>query len=276
MKMMFREALGVVRYEVKHLLRNRRTWLILAILAGIVHFYGNPVRMFCVQHGVKASLFPLFIGMTTTNTSQGVLYMLWIYLICDSPFIDKAHQYILLRCGQTNYMLGVILYLVLCSVLYWIVVFFMTLLLMVGQLEPSVNWGRVYVSLARGHVSSISLTYLTSMQKQFSATEAFALSFFLQICCSFSLALLVTGGNYTVRRMGVLLALAVLMFDKMFFWFGFPYYYMHFSPVTLANLSVLDNLAASYHPSVRYALSVVPVLSLPLMGGCVAISRKYR
>ena len=229
MKTIFREALGVACYEVKHLLRNRRMWLILAMLACIVHFYGNPVRVFCVQYGVKASLYPMFTGLTTTNVSQGVLYLLWIYLICDSPFIDKGHQYVLLRCGRKNYMLGVILYLLICSVLYWIVVFLMTLLLMIGQLELSADWGRVYVSLARGQVPNITLTYLTSIQKQFSAIAAFLLSFFLQICCSFLLALLVTIGNYTFRRMGVLLGFAVLMFDKMFFWFGFPYYYMHFS-----------------------------------------------
>lgn len=264
-----REIRGVARYESRRVLSSARLRLLLAALAMLVHLYASPIRAFSAAFDERVSPLPLFVGLTGTNASQNLLHLLWIYLICDAPFVDAAHTYVLLRCGRRNHMLGVMAYLLLCSCAYWAVVLLASVLVMAGRLEWSGEWGRVYYSLARVYGTGSRLTFQAPLQKLLSAPQAAALSFLLQVCCSYALSLLVVLGNRLARRLGVLLAVGLVLFDRMFFWFGLPYVWMHASPVTLANLQALDLQAASYHPSLRYALTALSLFTLALSAACL-------
>lgn len=253
---------GVARYEARHAARGGRLWMALTMMAAIIHLYGSPVRALCADYGVNAPPLPLFVGLVGTHYSQSLLYMVWIYWVCDAPFIDRAHLYVLMRSGRRSYARGMLLYLLLSSLVFWLAVFGLSVLLMAGRLEWSAQWGQAYVTLARSRMPGVNLTYLTTVQKELTPAQAALLGYFLQVCCSFFLAALVMAGNGLAKWLGVLMAFAVLLFDKMFFWFGLPYRLMHFSPVTLANLNTLDYYAASYHPTVRYALLALPALAV--------------
>lgn len=271
---LLRGAWRVSRYELRHAARSRRVWMTLALMAAIIHLYGSPVRAMCISYGVKVSPLPLFVGLTGTHTPQSLLYMVWIYWVCDAPFIDRTHTYVLLRSGRGRYAAGMAIYLLLSGAVYWLAVWGMSVLLMAGHLALSAEWGQVYTTLARTRTAGVNLTYLTTVQKELTAAQALLLSFWLQVCCSFLLGALVMAGNSLSRWLGVFLAFAVLLFDKMFFWFGLPYSLMHYSPVTLANLNALDYYAASYHPSVQYALCALPAAGVLLGTGSVCLTAR--
>lgn len=174
-------------------------WTALAMMAAIIHLYGSPVRALCASYGVSAPPLPLFVGLVGTHSPQSLLYMVWIYWVCDAPFIDQAHLYVLMRSGRRSYARGMLLYLLLSSLLFWLTVFGLSVLLMAGRLEWSAQWAQAYITLARLRVAGVNLTYLTTVQRELTSAQAALLGYFLQVCCSFFLAALVMAGLISRR-----------------------------------------------------------------------------
>jgi hypothetical protein len=271
-----------VRKSFRISINNVRKWganpriYILAILLFIfVWTFIRPILDFSrsVNYKVTPWLFPY---LTNYYFSQMLIMIGIVFLFCDAPFMDSGQPYLILRSGRMTWGLGQVLYIMVGTAIYLLFVTIVSIMILAPNLFFSNSWGKVLGTLAQTDAArqfKISIPISYAIQAQYTAVQAFFLSFLLEWCACVMLGLIIYITNaYFKRTFGAIVGVSFVLFDTVISNAGiglFPYY---FSPVSMARLTVLDPSGISTHPTNLYAyifytigillLSIIAILSM--------------
>lgn len=121
---------------------NPRLYILLLIEVLYLHSRLSPVGELCVRTGYKVTPY-LLPFLLDEGSAVMMLFLGVVLLFCDAPFIEDEQPYIMLRSGRRIWFIGQMLYIVMASVLYFIVLYFISVLVLLPHIEWSAAWGKL-------------------------------------------------------------------------------------------------------------------------------------
>lgn len=104
-----------------------------------------------------------------------------VFLFCDAPMINQGTPYIFVRTGRRAWLGGQILYVVLAALFYQMMFLLASVLLILPQLEFTLQWGKALGSLA---LTDMGMAYGAELSpvlvRQYTPIQAMLLSFSLR------------------------------------------------------------------------------------------------
>lgn len=145
------DAIKVFRiacYSLKKAFTGSKIYIIIILSFMYVQFMVNPVKIFAenVQIGVTPYLFPFLL---TSNYSVKIFLLLVILLFCNAPFMDEAQLYVLVRTGRRKWCAGQILYIIMLSGFYTLLLILFTMIAVIPELSLETGWGKVINTFAQ-------------------------------------------------------------------------------------------------------------------------------
>ena len=199
-------------------------------------------------------------------------------LFCDAPFRSELQTHILPRAGRRAWILGHILYILVLSFLYVLMLLIASVIPFLNRMDLQMGWGKVWGTLARSflggeygiqlHVSD----YLIGVYKPLEAT---LYSFLLTWICCIWLGMLTYFVNaLTGSYAGTFLASGFVLMDLTVANEWLPCFY-RISPVTMAQLHTLKQTGRSiYGVTPQYAACFFSITILCFLIGIFLTGKK--
>lgn len=268
-----REAFSIGINNIRKWFTNPRIYILAILLIILVLTYIRPLYNFSEYAGYRVTVW-MFPFISNFYITQFMMMLGIVFLFCDAPFIDICQPYQLIRSGRTVWGIGQVFYIMLSSALYFLFIAFLSILVLFPNVFISNDWGKVMGTLAQADIGRSFGIYLPidyQILTMYNPLQAFGLSILLDWCAGTMLGLIIFITNINFNRaIGAILASAVVILD-ISITNAFPYYLYHFSPVSMARLTIIDPSGFSTRPSSVYTfiffftglivLSVVAVLS---------------
>lgn len=179
-------------------MQNIRKWgsnarvkmcLVLAVL--FVFTYTSGLRM--LASNLHTDMHPWIFPFLFTHQYKKVTFMLpLLFIFCDAPFIDANQTYVILRTNRRSWSVGQLLYIIIGSFLYSLVLLASTIICNIGYIKWGMTWGTVLGTAGPGggltalkqsmstvYVSNIIIRYYTPLQAMFFAFLLMWMSFII-------------------------------------------------------------------------------------------------
>lgn len=253
----------IAYYSLKKTFTNSKIYIIMILSFMYVHFMLNPVKIFAekVQIGVSPYLFPFLF---TSNYSVKIFLLLVTLLFCNAPFMDEAQLYILVRTGRRKWCAGQILYIMMLSGVYTLLLFVFTVVTIIPELSIETGWGKVINTFAQTGIAAshgIPIPFDYSIILKYNPIAALFLE---GVLCWLLFSLF---GNiiFTVNMkiskfVGNIIAVFLIFFQMISE--EISPLLTYFSPASWASLSFLDINNTNQYPGVNYALIVMIIINL--------------
>lgn len=144
---------------------NPRLYILLLMEVLYLHSRLSPVGELCARTGYKVTPY-LLPFLLDEGSAVMMLFLGVVLLFCDAPFIEDEQPYIMLRSGRRIWFIGQMLYIVVASVLYLIVLYFISVLVLLPHIEWSAEWGKLLSTFSQtsaagqnGHQHSVCTRY---------------------------------------------------------------------------------------------------------------------
>ena len=220
--------------------------------------------------------FPFYVGTDIMVLVYGTITIL---LFCEAPFYDGQTPYILIRMHRLEWLLGQILYILMTSVVYTLVMILLHVLVLIPHVEWNTDWGAVLRTLGSNPDAAaergINIMWISGdIIALFSAGEAMVLGSLQYILVSSFIGMLIFCGNVMSNRTaGIFLAGAMVFFASFAASFGgflIPSRFLFwFAPVTWVSISYLNWGLDPTLPPIGYADSIL-VLCILIFGALAA------
>ena len=245
---------------------NPRMYLLLILLAGYINMMLYPVRDFCAQYNVAIS--PWVFPYLMAEPYSLLMVMLGIVLLfCDAPFLDEEQPYVILRAGRLCWCAAQILYMDMATIVYFLVVFLLTVVLLLPCVQFSADWGVAINTLAQtdlGFQAGVALPFPSEIMLRLSPLQAIGAELGMASWIGVFLGLVMFTLNALFNRgVGAIAATAFAVFPLFIRQTDWGLHY--FSPVSWASLVVLDFSGNTTMPSVYYAAGVLAVACATLI-----------
>ncbi|SHH34394.1 hypothetical protein [Desulfosporosinus lacus] len=262
--------------NLRKLPANPRCYVLGLFLIGVLAEYILPISNF--SHIVQIPATPWVFPYLALDPRLLALIMLGIvFLFCDAPFIDSHQPYVIIRSGKKNWLLGQIAYIIVASAIYFMLIFLVSVLFLLPNITFSSEWGKVLGTLGitdAGNQFNVPLGISYALQLNYSPIAAMAWSLLMAWLVGTFLGLLIFVLNMRfTREIGVVVSTALVFLQYFCFEAG-GFLLYSFSPVSWANLNMLDTTYTSALPSVTYAVSALISLSLILILLTALLMRK--
>lgn len=246
---------SIAQNNIKKWAVNPRVYLVVVLLLAYFHSRIAPIYNFCVQYDTKISpfLFPYFLSDDHVVLMVTLAAML---LFCDAPFIDSEQPYILLRSGRKKWVLGQFAYIATAAAIFTLVLYALTLLLLLPQLELGTAWGKVIGTLVQtntGTAAGVTVPFDRYIFFGYTPIAATLLSLFLCFSVVFFMGALMFYVNLRVNRMVGTIACALLVLWQVVVR-KTNTFFICFSPVSWMKLAQIDMNGTTVYPSLAYVL----------------------
>lgn len=212
----------------------------------------EPVRGVCDTYGLSISCW--FFPFLFTNGIHDIFFYFGILLLfCDAPFVDNQQMDIILRAGKKNWFRGKILYLLVASCLYFLLIFVASIIEFLPNVGFSLEWEEV--------INKISLDSQYGMMQReivsgYSPIEACLTQYIICVLFAFFLGLLIFYLNlFKNHNLGVGVALALVLSGSILnlFLVEDARFLQYFIPMVWIRIR---NFVSEYHAvSFSYAVS---------------------
>lgn len=197
--------------------------------------------------------FPFY---SSTMIKQLVLLSGIIFLFSNVPFINKNQPYVIIRSKRLFWVLGQIIYIILASAIYYIILIGASILMLLPNITFATDgWGKIIYTLAQtntGEMIHLQFGVFDEIVSSYSPFQALGLSFLLNwgMASFLGLLMFVLSLNFN-RRIGLFAAAIPLFFDFLVINALSPKFY-YLSPVTFSRLVMLDPNGVSMRPHLVY------------------------
>lgn len=195
----------------------------------------------------------------------------FILLIADAPFRNQHQQFILLRTGKLNWLIGQIFYLFLLSVVFTISIYLLSIFCILPRVHWSTDWGSFLTTIAvsgiPGQYGNLDAQY-SVMKGSSPVTVTFWTASVLIFVC-FLLGMIILLCNLWLgNKMGIVIVSAFTILPKLTHIFqSKPYIYRYLtwvSPLNWVDRSIMGHTGQNL-PSHIYGIVTPIVLSLLLV-----------
>lgn len=204
----------------------------------------------------------------------------FVLLIVDAPFRNSQQQFILLRTGKRTWMCGQILYLLLLSIVFTVLLYLLSVICVLSEIKFSTEWGSFLTTIAidglPGRYGYISTSY--SIMRNASPIEVTLWSATSLTLVCFLLGLIMLLCNLWARKgVGTAICSAIVIMPLLTQAFqNTPYIYRYLtwiSPMNWPDRSVMGQTGQNL-PSYAYGIYMPLILSLIL--AFIAIATIHR
>jgi len=241
---------SIAAYHLRKWFINPRIYLIFTIMILYLYSKISPISAFCM--GSEHKITPYIFSFLMSDSNSVLIIMLGIVLLfCDAPFIEIDQPYMIMRSGRTLWTLAQIAYIVIASVLYFFMIVLFTILILLPNIEFSIEWGKVIGTFAQTDViyqHRITIPFDLSIYNVYTPLGATFLSFLNCWLVSVFLGISMFVLNLNISRSAGTIGAALLVLWQMVVtktWAGFT----KFSPVTWVSLSKIDTNGSTLYPT---------------------------
>lgn len=261
-------------------MQNIRKWgsnprvkmcLVLAVL--FVYTYTSGLRM--LAGNLNIDMNPWIFPFLFTHQYKKVTFMLpLLFIFCDAPFIDGNQTYVILRANRKSWSIGQLLYIMMGSFLYALLLLVSTFVCNIGYIKWGTTWGTVLGTAGPGgglsamkqsmstvYVSNIIVRYYTPLQAMFFA--------FLLMWMSFILIGLVVYVMNVLTRTQMTGTLIAGFFILMTVVADIRNQLTILSPISWNSLNKIDVANTTSFPSIEFVLLVYIIIISVLV--CMAV-----
>lgn len=216
---------------------------------------------------VRPWLFPVF--PSSVNLFVPV-YLSYPVLISDAPFRNSHQQFVLLRLGKRNWILGQLLYLLVLSLVFTILMWLLTWMFLLPRLEWGLDWGKIIITSAYEHLADPYgvMTIMCESIENVKPLAATAWVFFMMVSVNFLLGEITLLCNlWSKKGLGAVLTVLLILMP-------FIIWVLAASPYAITKLSWLSPVSwldrtmllhsNQNKPSFLYAAIMTSVLNLLL------------
>lgn len=266
-----RKSYRVFLFRFRSAFSSPRLILLLVMVA--VYIYGNvsPVADMSADLGIPVRPWA-FPHLTNDFICQLVFMATAVVLFCDAPFENEATMYFKYRTGHTSWAMGHVLYIMVLSFLFVLLLQAISIMALIPQLDFQEGWGKIWGTLGKSSIGrqyGVVFTANDYLVGKYTPLEATVYSFLLEWACAAWLGLLSYAGNMLSKKpMGTFLAAAFVLLDVTIYNEWTPAAYA-FSPITLAQLSAFSGRNLSYGITLAYAVRFFCVSIFALLCICV-------
>lgn len=261
-----RKSLFIALYHFRRWPTNPRIYLLFILLAGYIHMMVYPIRNFCAIYDVRIS--PWIFPCLMAEPYSLLMIMLGIILLfCDAPFLDEEQPYVILRAGRKCWCIAQLFYIVLAAFLYFLIVFTLTVVLLLPEIQFSVEWGTAINTLSKtdlGTQAGVAVPIPNKIILYFSPLQAICTELMMSSYVGILLGLIMFTLNLLLNRgAGAIAATALAVFPLFIRQTDWSLHY--FSPVSWASLLILDTTGNTTMPSFSYAIGILTLVSVLLV-----------
>ena len=248
-------TLACAAHNLRRLTASPRNWALLILAVLCFDRYIAPIRALMVDEGITIGWPALMVFLLNDSWLTVLAGLGLLVLLFDLPMADEAQKYLLIRSGRGAWARGQIVYILLATAIYMLVLGVLVLLWILPWIDWTWGWSDTIMRFVDGayEVYDSMLDYDPWLISSYSVLSAFGIQVALHFICFATLAVVMAFFNSLVgNRAGFLFAMGPLMADTVMTEF-FGVHVWYFSPVTLTRLSCLDYGDGMMRPSVGYA-----------------------
>lgn len=266
----------VILFHFKRELFSQKNIFLYVLMGIFIYSNMDGVVRFCTNVGLSAS--PAgYVFLMNDFIFQTTFLIGLLFLFSHAPFRDNMYRYIVYRTGSMCWEIGTILYMVLMSLIYLFYIIGVSFLALKGNLEFTMEWGKVWGTLAKttaAEVFQIPFTVSPYIIGKYSPAYGMLISALLEWLCFVWLALCTYFCNVRIKKGAGILAAGVFIFlDTMISNSWAPWAY-HFSPVTLAQLSNYNKAKGVYGITLEYGWCFYAITIILFMVGIICTRRR--
>lgn len=246
----------VCRYRFKDKIWNKRFFYTGGVFVIFLYMLEEGIREFVTQTGVRVTPW-IFPFLSSDWICQMIIsgYYVWIVsALCENKETDL---FIRVRAGEAAWQGGSCMAVIKSASVYVLCVTAASAVLFLPYLEFSLDWGKVWNTLARTSAVqqySVSISISPVVIHLYTPTEAFVYSVVLQFLCLSWLGMFMYFVNTVTRKAaGAYAALAFVLLDVMLTNTSQERFF-RYSPITLAQLSNYSTAAVKYGIDLVYAV----------------------
>lgn len=123
------------------------------LLVFFTYVYLAPVRKFSIMMNYPASPWS-WICMFSSLYYDLIVLLGAVYLFSKVPFMNRSQMYVFLRMGRAGWIKLQIAKLGICSLIYTLLLFFYSVVVMLPHIEADRGWGKLLYTLALTNASN--------------------------------------------------------------------------------------------------------------------------
>ena len=270
-----KKTYSIAIYSVRQRITSPRAIFIFVLLAIFLYEKLSPIFTVIEETGVKTNplIFPF---LSNDELLQKIIYAGVVFIFSDAPFINSSQPYVIIRSNRTIWVLGQLLHIVMFSAIFFLAIMTLSVLyLLPNSSFQTDGWGILVNTLSQsyaGYYAGLEFFIEEKIMYYYSPFGAFSLCFLLNWGIMVFMGMLIFVINLVSNKLlGSVVAAIVIAFD-LFVYNSLPYFYYHFSPLSLTRLSTLDPMGISDYPTPEYAfyfciisITILSLLSVVLI-----------
>ncbi len=251
-----------------------RVWVAFLLVLILIHSTTKQLGDITAQTGVKCSpwIFP-FLYMSYYN--KMLFFFPLILIFSNAPFVDTNQFYVLYRSGRRKWCIGQLLYIIGTSILYFAFVMLFSIVLNLGRIEFTAEWGKMLTTLAK---TNLGQRYRLGFQSQltvityFTPASAMWFTFLHSVISGAILGFVIFLFNMKVRGGGTLLASLLLVLSAQAAkWTKL----LKFSPISWSTMNTIHLKPKDGLPAYGYVVAVYAGLAVVLLTLLLWTVRSY-
>lgn len=208
------EIIRIVKYQIIQFIRNPRFYMIVLLNSIFSGMFLLPVRQLLKTYDVMAT--PWAFIFLFSHASVIFCFMAGIVILfSDAPFFDKTQMFLLVRTGKRKWLMGQIIYMLAAGVMYYILLYILSLLFMAPFLTWKNEWGSIWNSLARSEIGlkfNIYLTVPAQVLNAFTPMQALGWTFGMGMLNALLLGMIMLCCNlFFKKEIGICIALVLIL-----------------------------------------------------------------
>lgn len=204
----------ITKYQISRLLHNPRLYVI--IFCNFIFLWSLLASFRQFLEAYNGTVTPFLFPFLFTHASVVFCFLSGIVILfSNAPFFDRTQMFLTIRTGKTIWAMGQIFYLALGSLMYFGLLYLMSILFLVPHLSFSLEWGSAWNTLAKtdlGLEYGVEIAVSTDMINQFRPLEAIGYTLLMGVLNSVLIGLILFAGNLFFRReVGIAAAMLLIL-----------------------------------------------------------------
>ena len=143
-------CMKVALWHLKSWKGSARTIVVL-ILAIVMTVYQSMEYIgYAKEIGSIVNIFETYIMVTNNTTYSTVMFILFLVLFSDAPFMDNNSLYVVSRIGRYRWCIGKILYIIIATIVFNIICMLTAVIVSIPYSYPGDIWSSTFVSAVNG------------------------------------------------------------------------------------------------------------------------------
>lgn len=210
----FLNVFRITGYQLQQLLHNPRLYVI--VFCNFIFLWALLSSFRAFLEAYDGTETPFLFPFLFTHASVVFCFLSGVVILfSNAPFFNRSQRFLTIRTGKTVWALGQILYLVIGSFLYMLLLYLMSVLFLIPHLSLKIEWGGAWNTLARtnlGYEYGVEIIVSQNMINQFQPMEALGYTMLMGVLNSVFIGLILFAGNLFFRReVGITAAMLLIL-----------------------------------------------------------------